>query len=238
MTPTNLPRALDRLLARLLAPGACLACGVVLEHAGTLCRSCSDRLPRVPNPCACCAQPSVLEDPVCPRCLLDPPRWQRMIAPYQYRGLVRRYLLQIKFGEATHLVRTLCDAEISPFRRIDPPPEALLPVPLHRGRLLERGYNQAAEIAAIWSRALDIPVDRQALRRVRATPSQSGLGAARRRQNLRGAFAFDAAGRYRHVALVDDIVTTGSTVDEIVRLLHRGGIEFVEVWSLARVYRR
>ena len=114
----------------------------------------------------------------------------------------------------------------------------LLPVPLHRTRLLERGYNQACEIATVWSAALGIPVDRRALTRPRSTQSQSGLSAAQREQNVRQAFAYVPKHEYRHVALVDDIVTTGSTVTEITKLLHRNGVEFVEVWALARVYRR
>jgi ComF family protein len=113
-----------------------------------------------------------------------------------------------------------------------------LPVPLHRERLLERGYNQADEIARIWSRELAIPVDRKALIRTRATPSQSGLSARQRELNVRRAFAYQPKHEYRHVALVDDIVTTGSTVSEIARALHRAGVDYVEVWALARVYRR
>ena len=113
----------------------------------------------------------------------------------------------------------------------------LLPVPLHPSRLRERGYNQAREIARIWSRDFDIPIDQRALRRVRATPLQSGLSATQRADNVRQAFDYSAKRDYRHVAVVDDIVTTGSTVTEITRLLHRGGVEFVEIWALARAYR-
>jgi ComF family protein len=111
-------------------------------------------------------------------------------------------------------------------------------VPLHRKRLLERGYNQAAEIAQVLSAELDIPVDRRALTRQRDTPVQSGLSAGQRVDNVRQAFNYSPRRDYRHVAVVDDIVTTGSTVTEITGLLHREGVEFVEVWALARAYRR
>jgi predicted amidophosphoribosyltransferase len=83
-----------------------------------------------------------------------------------------------------------------------------------------------------------IPVDRYALERLRPTASQSGLGATARARNQRGAFGFYNRRGWRHVAIVDDIVTTGSTANEITRCLHRGGVEYVEVWALARVYRR
>jgi ComF family protein len=161
-----------------------------------------------------------------------------MIAPLQYRGITRDYLLQLKHAEETHLAKCLCRHTLSAFRQNWPRPQVLLPVPLHRARLLERGYNQAHEIARIWSADLDIPVERQALTRTRATAPQAGQSANQRTHNVRSAFAYSPGEVYRHVAVVDDIVTTGSTVDEITRVLHRQGVEFVEVWALARVYRR
>jgi ComF family protein len=111
-------------------------------------------------------------------------------------------------------------------------------VPLHRERLIERGYNQAEEIAILWSREFGIPVEHKALTRLRATPTQSGLSATQREENVRMAFAYHARRDYRHVAIVDDIITTGSTVGEITKTLHRAGVEYVEVWALARVYHR
>ena len=238
MTPARLVRGIVRGLDYLLSPGLCLACGAALDDAESLCFSCREHLRRVPNPCRHCGQPNSAGGQTCPACLLNPPRWQRMIAPLQYRGLARDYVLQLKFGEALHLSKTLCRHCSEPFRACRPRPEVLLPVPLHRERLRERGYNQAFEIAAVWSRMFGIPVERRALCRRRATASQSGLGAAQRTRNVRGAFSFDNRRGWRHVAIVDDIVTTGSTAGEITRSLHRGGVEYVEVWALARVYRR
>jgi ComF family protein len=170
--------------------------------------------------------------------LLNPPRWQKMIAPLQYRGLARDYLIQLKFAQALHLAKTLTLHNLDSFRQSLPKPEVLIPVPLYRDRLLERGYNQALEVAAVCSRALGIPVDRHSLIRLRATESQSGLNARQRRLNMRRAFAYTTTRQYRHVAVVDDIVTTGSTAGEITRELHKAGVEYVEIWALARAYRR
>ena len=238
MSVSYLRRGLARCFNYLFAPGFCLACGCEIVGTGSLCGSCSRQLRWVPNPCQYCGQPNPVDGLVCPACQLNPPRWQRLIAPFQYRGLVRDYLLQLKFSEALYLSRTLCQESITPFRQSSPKPEVLLPVPLHRTRLLERGYTQAYEIATVWSAALGITVDRHALTRDRVTRSQSGLSATQRERNVRKAFAYAPNQEYRHVALVDDIVTTGSTVTEITRLLHRAGVEYVEVWALARVYRR
>jgi len=238
MSGRTLRRGIARCLNHLFASGLCLACGCELGDTNSLCASCSSQLQRVPNPCQNCGQPNPLGGLVCPACLLNPPRWQKIIAPLQYRGLVRDYLIQLKFSEALYLAKSLGQECIDPFRQSLPKPEVLLPVPLHRTRLFERGYNQAYEIATVLSGALGIPIDRHALIRTRPTPSQSGLSASQRESNIRKAFTYAPKHEYRHVALIDDIVTTGSTVTEITRALHRGGVEYVEIWALARVYRR
>lgn len=234
----GITRRISHCLEQLLAPGVCMACGCDPGDSVSLCSSCSTRIATVPNPCHYCGQPNPLTGIVCPACRLNPPRWQRMIAPLQYRGLSRDYLLQLKHSQATHLAKGLCRHTLQAFRQNQPRPQVLLPVPLHRERLLERGYNQAREIARIWSADLDIPLNHRALTRIRATPLQAGLSANQRVKNVRLAFDYQPRREYRHVAIVDDIVTTGSTVDEITRVLHREGVEFVEVWALARVYRR
>ena len=238
MSGRQLLRGITRCLEYLLAPGVCLACGCDPGDDSSLCATCRRQLVPVPNPCHHCGQPNPLAGLICPACRLNPPPWQKMIAPLQYRGMTREYLLRLKATEATYLAQCLCRQTLPPLHQSWPRPQALLPVPLHRERLLERGYNQAREIARIWSAELDIPVDRRALTRVRATPPQSGLGANQRIDNLRQAFDYSPTRDYRHVAVVDDIVTTGSTVSEITRLLHRAGVEYVEVWALARAYRR
>jgi ComF family protein len=237
MSERQLLTGLKRLFGKIFAVEVCLACGHEIGQSHSFCNACSQRLEAVPTPCQYCAQINVCDGPVCPACLLNPPRWQKMIAPLKYQGLVRDYLIQLKYAEALYLANSICMHSIEHFRQGQPKPEVLLPVPLHPRRLIDRGYNQAAEIARIWSREFGIPVDRHALLRRRHTPSQSGLSANQREQNTRQAFSYTPTVAYRHVAIVDDIVTTGSTVNEITKVLHRQGVEFVEVWALARVYR-
>jgi len=238
MSGRQLLRGFTRCLEYLLAPGVCLACGCDPGDESSLCASCREQVLPVPNPCHQCGQPNLLTGLICPACRLNPPVWQKMMAPLQYRGITREYLLQLKSREATYLADCLCRQSLQRLRQSWPRPQVLLPVPLHRKRLLERGYNQAREIARIWSAMLDIPVDRRALTRVRSTLPQSGLSANQRVNNMRQAFDYSPGFDYRHVAVVDDIITTGSTASEITRLLHRAGVEYVEVWALARAYRR
>ena len=113
-------------------------------------------------------------------------------------------------------------------------PELLLPVPLHPKRLRERGFNQALEIARPLGRRFQIPVEARACRRIRATRPQSELALAERRGNLRGAFAVRGALTARHLAIVDDVVTTGATVSALARVLLRQGVQRVDVWAVAR----
>ena len=238
MSGRQLLRGVSRCLEQLLAPGVCLGCGCDPGDSSLLCHFCCEHLEAVPNACEYCGQPNPVNGIICPACRLNPPRWQRLIAPLQYRGTTRDYLLQLKHSQATPLAKALCRHTLERFRQQWPRPQVLLPVPLHRTRLRDRGYNQAREIARIWSTDLDIAIDHRALTRVRATALQSGLSALQRENNVRLAFDYSPRRPYQHVAVVDDIVTTGSTVSEITRLLHREGVEFVEVWALARAYRR
>ena len=107
------------------------------------------------------------------------------------------------------------------------------------GSRSERGYNQAFELAKPFARALGVPIARDGLARIRATPAQTGLDATARRRNLRGAFAVSHTGSLpKHVALFDDVVTTGATVRECARVLRRAGVERIDVWALARAPQR
>ncbi len=109
-----------------------------------------------------------------------------------------------------------------------------MPVPLHPGRLAERGYNQAVEIARVLADGLDLPLDSRCCNRVTATSPQAGLDEAARWRNIRGAFVVGTPLRWSRVAIVDDVVTTGSTVSELARVLRRAGALDIEVWAAAR----
>jgi len=107
-------------------------------------------------------------------------------------------------------------------------------MPLHPARLRQRGFNQSLMLAAGLSKALQIPLNTRHCQRVRDTPHQTGKTARQRRRNIKGAFQFVNKAQYRHLAIVDDVVTTGSSVRELTRQLKRAGVQRVDVWSLAR----
>lgn len=157
-----------------------------------------------------------------------------MIGDYQtpYPMLIPRLKYSGQILLAPLLARLLADHLDS-----SDPPEAIVPVPLHWWRKWRRGFNQAEEIAQNLSELTGIPCDNTLLQRIKATPQQTTLSAGQRRRNLRGAFSIQPH-QYRHVALLDDVVTTGATAGQLARVLHESGITTVEVWAICRTLRR
>lgn len=172
---------------------------------------------------------------LCGQCQRKAPPFDRCIAPFRYEGPLPFMVSALKFRGALNVARVLGELLADRLEtRTDPPPEILIPVPLHRRRLAERGYNQALEIARVAAPRLGLAIDQRHCGRVLATAPQSGLDEQERRRNLRGAFKVAGKLPWRRVAVLDDVVTTGSTASEIARILRRAGAERVEVWALAR----
>ncbi|MBZ2189315.1 ComF family protein [Alcanivorax sp. JB21] len=177
--------------------------------------------------------------PLCGRCLRHPPAFDRVVAPLAYQFPLDLLLLGYKRQRRLVLERPLLHlwhtqlALIADGRLAVPRPEALVPVPLHWRRLWWRGFNPAARLADTAATRLAIPV-LPALIRPTATPSQQGLDASARRRNLRNALIVDRPVDGLHLALVDDVVTTGSTAQTAALALLRAGAARVDVWALAR----
>ncbi len=219
-------------LDRVANSGDCLLCELPAGRHQNLCRHCWDSLPKLNNACRLCGLSAPPGHSLCPRCRRKPPPWQRMIAPLAFTGDTRRLLLQLKFNEQLLIANSLASRIWPRFAGRDI--EALIPVPLHRKRLFERGFNQSLLIARQLGWRLGIPVDHRSLVRIRATEAQSGLSRNQRRKNLRKAFLYQPRRKWRRVALVDDVITTGSTMEACCRVLRTGGVEYIETWSLAR----
>jgi ComF family protein len=217
----------------LLLPASCLLCGGRGDAAG-LCAGCRADLPRLENPCPRCALPLPAASIACGECLGKPPPWSRCIAPLLYRPPVSALVAALKYRGrlgAGHLLTTLLAEQL---RNEEAHADLLLPVPLHWRRRLRRGFNQAELIADQLGRELALPVAMRLLRRDRATAAQQSLDATSRRRNLRRAFTLRGEVVGLHVALIDDVVTTGATAAELSRLLLSAGAASVQVWSLAR----
>jgi ComF family protein len=220
------------LLSRGLLPHRCLVCG---EHGigGDLCGPCRAALPWNRRACLRCGLPLAQAESACGQCLKNPPPFTGTRAALIYGFPLDRLLLRFKFhgdlAAGRLLSQLFCEALDD-----DELPQALIPVPLHRSRLRERGYDQALELAKAVARRTGVPLHRQSLRRIRGTARQSELGLAARQRNLRGAFAVAGVALPRHVALIDDVMTTGATLRECAKTLLRGGVERVDAWVIAR----
>jgi ComF family protein len=232
-------------LQRAVLPPHCLLCGGGGEHGRDLCSACAADLVRNQTCCPRCALPLQAQAPLCGECLQRPPPFAAAFAPFVYAHPLDLLMTRLKFGRSLAAGRVLSELWTEASAAFCPPlPALFVPVPLHRSRLRERGYNQALELIRPLARARGIPVAESLLSRTRATPAQANLDAVTRRQNLRGAFEFHAsalggtAPGGAHVALVDDVMTTGATLRECARVLRRAGIGRIDVWALARAPRR
>ncbi|WP_255436916.1 ComF family protein [Rhodanobacter sp. PCA2] len=217
-----------------LLPLRCLLCGAPGENGVDLCAACAAELPRNRSCCARCALPLAVPAAMCGECLRRAPPWEAAWAPFRYGWPLDRLESRFKFGRdlaAGRALATLWQREAMPL----PMPDLLLPVPLHVGRLRSRGYNQALELAWSLAKAWGVKLDRSVLHRTRATAAQTELDAPTRRRNVRGAFAVrQGFACPPHVAVLDDVFTTGATLAECARLLRRAGAQRVDVWALAR----
>ncbi|WP_425481296.1 ComF family protein [Luteimonas gilva] len=225
---------LGRRLAALLWPPRCLLCGESGRGGRDLCRDCDAALPWNRNACLRCALPLPAPAPACGLCLRRPPPLAETHAALVYAFPVDRLLPRLKFHADLACGRLLSQLMIQAFAAL-PRPDALVPLPLHRGRLRSRGYDQALELARPLAHAFALPLLDDALIRKRGTPPQSRLDAAARRRNLRGAFAVDPGVVLPpHVAVIDDVVTTGATLHAAAQALRRAGAQRVDAWVCAR----
>jgi ComF family protein len=177
--------------------------------------------------------------PACGACLHEPPPYERTVCALDYGFPWRALIGSFKFEGAVELARPLAERLIDAVQTAAAePPDCVLPVPLSRSRLAERGFNQAWELARRVAGSLRLPAHAGALLRAIDTPHQAGLERRARLSNLHGAFTVAAPYRPRlagqHVALLDDVMTTGATLAAATAALRRAGVARVQVWVLAR----
>jgi len=206
-----------------------------------VCNVCETELPWLMEHCDVCALPLPMEGLICGQCQKNPPAFKQVIAPWSYSfpidSLISRFKHQARWPLGQMLARLLAQHLQHRFDNTElVRPECLLPVPMARKRLRERGYNQALMLARWLGSDLNIPHDEQLLLRPHETVAQQALDAKNRKRNLLGAFALapDAQVQGRHFALVDDVLTTGATAHSLARLLMNAGAKQVDVYCLAR----
>ena len=219
-----------------ILPPRCLLCG---SPSGSICicDPCRAELPWHGPHCLRCGLPlGSPRDKICGACIQTAPPFFRTVCPLRYEFPANRLVQALKFKRqlaAGRVMSHLICEQVS-IRNLSHP-DTLIPVPLHNLRMLSRGFNQAYELSAYAGRMLNIPMLAGALRRTRNTQAQSGLSRKQRRRNLKGAFYWHGTVKPGcHVALVDDVMTTGTTLSECARVLKRAGAKRVDVWVAAR----
>ena len=220
----------------MLLPTVCLLCDAPSGRVVNLCDACVSELPSNSRACPRCARP-LPKTVVCPTCQRHPPSYTHTYSTFRYASPVNDLIHLMKFRyrlDAAHTLGCLMARHLS--RTLDENPQCIVPVPLHRSRLRERGYNQAAELIRPVAKQLEVPINLHVVQRTRATPPQIELsGRKKRRRNVRGAFQVSGPIEHLvHVAIVDDVITTTSTVAELAKVLRSAGVKRVDVWSCAR----
>jgi len=223
-----------------LFPQVCRLCLAPVGQGGMLCAACCSELPWLPRTCAGCAipLPAGTQATHCPQCQKTPPHLDRCQALFAYAAPIDQWIQAMKFRQdltAARLLGGLLARRVA-VNHTDRPLH-LLPVPLHRSRLRVRGYNQSLEIAR------QLAGRGYALRpgvclKHRATTAQSDLPASARRDNVRGAFSVTRPLQGERFLLVDDVLTTGATLNELAHTLKNAGAEHVEAWVIARTVER
>lgn len=223
-----------------VAPPVCALCGGAGQRAGEawgldLCAHCEAACPKPASACPRCAEPE--QGGHCPRCIASPPPFDSTFALFLYADPVDHMITALKFGGELAFARvlgTLLARELGARR----PPQCLIPMPLHAQRYRERGFNQAEAIAAHVAHRLKLRLEARLLQRVRGTAPQSRQPAASRRANIEAAFGLRPGIRVPpRVALLDDVMTTGSTAAAAAAALRDGGARHVEIWACARAAR-
>jgi ComF family protein len=227
---------LQEVLEWLRGPDYCYLCGG-RSGSGLICQICRDILPGPRSACLACGAGLSRPADACGACLNRRLPYARVWCPMDYRFPVDRLVQALKFHGDLVAGRVLAALLTGPDAPAGPdPPRAIVPMPLHARRQRARGYNQCSEIGRHLARQLDLPLLEGRLLRWRHDPPQSGLSALQRKKNVRGAYRVKprSSPLPESVLLLDDVITTGATVDAASRALVAAGVRRVEVWAVAR----
>ena len=215
----------------------CILCGDIIREPNCLCQACQQELPYIHSACFSCGlplEPSVESD-CCGQCVSSPPPTKQCISLFHYQAPVDYLIKHMKYHNQLTIAEMMGKALAKKIRKLSKAlPEQIIPVPLHVERLKQRGYNQAIEISRQISTELNIPLNLTDCSRIKHTSPQFDIPATQRSKNIKNAFEISSQLQARHIALVDDVMTTGSTVWEIANSLLKSGVEQVDVWVCAR----
>ncbi len=219
-----------------LIPKTCMQCARKIRELNCIyCEQCSDELPYSKHSCHRCGQPFSGFSNYCGRCVSKLPAFDACFCAFEYSAPISNAICRFKYAEqpqmARYLARLMIDELLSQEIEI---PEAIIAVPMHRSSLRKRGYNQSHELAKHFSKRLNVPLLTNTLSKTKATPRQATQSLSQRKINQKGSFQVVKDIKFNHIAIVDDVVTTGATAQEIAKTLKKNGVDYVQVWGIAR----
>ena len=214
-----------------LFPTNCLLC--LADCESDLCRACRESLPQLPSEhCPLCLLPTK-DSCICGNCLKHPPVWTHALAALQYVFPIDAMIHSLKYQGNLAVAPILANLLLAKMNHC-PLPDVIIPVPLHPTKLQERGFNQALEISRHISRQINVPLLPHACVRTKDTFSQTELSWKKRLTNMRNAFECTTSLAHKHVALLDDVMTSGATLNELAKVVCKQGATGVSVWVIAR----
>jgi ComF family protein len=223
-----------------LLPMRCLLCSTKTDEPVALCARCASDLSYLENPCLRCAAqlPTPVTPALCGACSKQPPPFSVTLAPFDYASPIDYLITQLKFSNnlaAANVLAQLLLPYLQQYYQNNPPwPQVIIPVPLHRRRMYTRGFNQAVEICKPIAKHEHCMMDTALCQRVKNTTAQSSLPANQREANIKNAFHITTPYPYQHVAILDDVITTGNTVTTLAKELKNAGVMRIDVWASAR----
>lgn len=227
-----------------LLPGRCVICKGYSHRQIDLCQDCEDELPTIPSPCIQCGMTCFnisTQNQVCGTCIAQTPSFDRTFCAFAYVSPVNLLIKEFKNGHNLVFGKVLSQILAKKYKTTllnRPAPHLLLPVPLHKNRLKLRGFNQAAEIAQAVSDACHIKTNTRACYRSKDNVDQKSLPAHLRKDNVQHVFRLNRNFNGYRIAIVDDVITTGSTAAALAELLRQNGASYIEVIALARTPRQ
>ena len=220
-----------------LCKHTCIFCDSLSHRKLDLCLACERDLPVLQNYCKRCAETLPEGQKICGSCLSDLSMQIETTALFNYSSPIDQLIINLKFRNnliGARILGELLGNHLYDQYQNKIKPEVIIPVPLHSIRLRERGYNQALELSRPISKKLNIPIDKFSIKRVKNTAAQAVLSAKERQQNIKQAFGIDENFKYDYVAIIDDVVTTGNTVNELCKVLCSAGVSRIDIWCCAK----
>lgn len=233
-------------IQNLLFQPSCLLCGNVTHTTRSICQACADNLPANDFHCRICSASFGIDNtnmssgPVCPTsltcptCQKRPPSYSSSFVPYLYKDRMCDLVQQFKFHHNLTAGKALCQLFVDKLTSCKELPDVLIPVPLHPYRMRQRGFNQSGWLATEIAKSTGISVDHSAIRRRQNTEAQHRISRQKRMQNLRKAFSSTRPVDEKHIAIIDDVMTTGATAEAISKVIKQSSDTRIDIWAIAR----